>query len=260
VTLDEVDSGFYFANGRHSPSNENYLTGLFTTEQRSFFVFDRSSVRDTITSATLRLFNPEVTQVLHGYVSPDATEILNFYDVTTSAADVRGNTAGLAGFADLGSGSLYGTRIVSASDNGTIIEIALNNSALAALNAGTSLFIIGGALGSIGGPSDQYVFGFSMAPFVADHTRQLILVVPEPSTAAFFALGTLLLVCGSCKFRSNWSIDSCRSFIDGVRGSYSRHSSPRFLIRSVTGRRFRWRFSPCATRSESFTAPCSTRN
>ena len=204
MTLDAIDSGFYFANGRHSPSNENYLTGLFTMEHRSFFVFDRSSVTDTITSATLRLFNPKVTQFLNGYVSPDATEILNFYDVTTSAADITGNSAGLAGFADLGSGILYGARTVSASDNGTIVEIALNNSAVAALNAGTGLFITGGALGSIGGPSDQYVFGFSMASFVADHTRQLILIVPETSTAAFFAIGTLLLVCGFRKFRSNW--------------------------------------------------------
>src|SRR5688572_5130771 len=76
VTLDAADSGFYFARGAHNPSIENYLTGLFITEHRSFFVFERSSVTGTINSAMLRLFNPEVSAFLHGYVSPHPTETL----------------------------------------------------------------------------------------------------------------------------------------------------------------------------------------
>jgi hypothetical protein len=43
--------------------------------------------------------------------------------LTTPAADITGNTAGVAGFADLGSGTLYGTREVSASDNGIVVEM-----------------------------------------------------------------------------------------------------------------------------------------
>jgi hypothetical protein len=196
VTLDAVDSGFYFANGTHNQSIENFLTGLFGTEHRSFVVFDRSSVAGTINSATLRLFNPEVSAFLHGYVSPDPTEALNFYDVTTPVGDITGNTAGAAGFTDLGSGTLFGTQTVSAADNGRIIEIVLNPAAIAALNAGTGPFAIGGALSTISGPADQYVFGFSMASFVPDHTRQLVLDVtqiPEPSTTATILLGLLAL-------------------------------------------------------------------
>jgi hypothetical protein len=90
--------------------------------------------------------------------------------VTTSAAAITGNAAGLAGFNDLGSGTLYGTRLVSTADNGTVIEIVLNSAALADLNAASGLFLFGGALGTVAGPSDQYVFGFSMASFVSDHT------------------------------------------------------------------------------------------
>ena len=160
------------------------------------------------TSATLRLFNPEVSATLHGYVSPDPTETLNIYEVTTTAADVTGNTAGLAGFDDLGSGQLYGTREVSALDNGTVVEVVLNDAAVAAMNSATGLFLVGGALGTIG-TGDQYVFGFSMASFVPDHTRQLVLdvtAVPEPSTVVFNAIGTLVLAAASRILRRRRSL------------------------------------------------------
>jgi len=196
VTLDAVDSGFYFASGIHAPSNENYIAGLFTTEHRNFLAFDLAPVSGTIRSATMRLFNPEVSQFLHGYDSPDPTETLNVYDVTTPAADILGNTAGVNGFADLGSGVLYGTRTVSVADNGIVIEIALNSSAIAAMNAAPGLFLLGGAIGTIDGPANQHVFGFSMASFVPDHTRELVLdiaEVPEPSSAVLAVVGILLV-------------------------------------------------------------------
>lgn len=196
VTLDALDSGFYNSAGVHMPNNQTYITGRFGNENRSFLVFDTSSVSGTILGATLRLFNPEVSQFLHGYVSPDATETLNIYDVSTPASDIRGNTAGLAGFADLGSGTLLGTRTVSAADNGTVIEIQLNAAGVAALTSSSGLFVLGGALGSLSGTADQYVFGFSTASFVPDHTRQLVLdvePVPEPATIGLAGFGALLV-------------------------------------------------------------------
>lgn len=194
ITLDAVDSGFYFANGRHNPAIENYLTGLFGTEHRSFVLFDLSSQNGEIRSATLRLFNPEVSEFLHGYVSPDPTETLNIYDVTTAASAIIGNTAGVGGFEDLGSGVLYGSKVVSAADNGFVVEIVLNTAALADLNSAAGLFLFGGALDTLTGTADQHVFGFSMADFVSDHTRQLVLdirSVPEPSLLFATALGVL---------------------------------------------------------------------
>lgn len=198
VTLAALDSGQYDAVGSHLLTNENYLTGIFNTERRSFFLFDLSSVSGTINSATLRLFNPEVSAFLHGYVSPDPTETLNIYDVGTDATAVTLGTGGAAAFADFGSGTLYGTRTVSAADNGTVVEITLNAAALADLNAASGLFLFGGALGSLAGPSDQHVFGFSMTNFVPDHTRELVLdvsSVPEPSMA-------LLLITGAAAYGS----------------------------------------------------------
>jgi hypothetical protein len=200
IVLDASDSGSYRANGLHNPNIENHITGQFNgVENRSFFVFDVSGVSGTIQAATLRLFNPEVSAFLHGYVSPDPTETLNIYDVSTPAADVVGNTAGVAGFADLGSGALYGSRVVSASDNGTVVEIALGPAALADLNNASGPFVLGGALGTISGSADQYVFGFSVADFVEDHTRQLVLqvrAVPEPPVALLLVGLTLgLMAC-----------------------------------------------------------------
>ena len=194
ITLDAVDSGTYQASGLHNPGIENYLTGIFRQEHRSFLLFDLSSLDGQIQSATLRLFNPEVSEFLHGYVSPDPTETLNIYDVTTTASAIIGNTAGVGGFDDLGSGVLYGSRVVSAADNGFVVEIVLNTAALADLNSAAGLFLFGGALGTLSGTADQHVFGFSMTDFVSDHTRQLVLdvqSVPEPSLLLATALGVL---------------------------------------------------------------------
>src|SRR5690606_6871505 len=137
-----------------------------TTERRSFFVFDLSSVTGTIGSATLRLFNPFLSPFLPGYVSPDPAELLNIYDVSPPADVVRQGLAGTSGFADLGGGTLFGSRLVSAADNGTIVEITLNSAAIAALNAATGLFALGGALGTIDSSAEQYVFGFSVTSAV----------------------------------------------------------------------------------------------
>jgi hypothetical protein len=201
ITVDASASGAYNAAGARVSATQNFLTGQFErVERRSFFAFDLASVAGTVTAAKLRLFNPEVSQFLHGYVSPDPSETLAFWDATTLAASLLDGSAGVAGFADLGSGTLFGTRSVSAVDNGTVIEIDLNADALAALNAAAGGdFVLGGSLTSLGGTADQYVFGFSMANFVADHTRALVLevapalAVPEPSALLLAGTGLMLL-------------------------------------------------------------------
>ncbi len=201
VTLDAVDTGWYRSDGVHTPQNQNYQTGIFdSTERRSFFVFDLSAVSGTVAAATLRLYNPLVSPTLPGYVSPDPTETLEIYDVTTSAASVTGSTAGVAGFTDLGSGTLYGTKTVSAADNGTVVEVALNGAAVAALDSSSGLFLFGGVLSTLSGTANQYVFGFSTTSFAGNDVRQLVLEVrditpvPEPATTGLTALGALALI------------------------------------------------------------------
>jgi hypothetical protein len=105
---------------------------------------------------------------------------------------------------------------VSAADNGTVVEIALNGSALGELNCSTGLFLLGGALGTIAGVVDQYVFGFSMASFVPDQTRQLVLTVAssvsEPSSAALLTCVTALLLAlrGRSIFRQRRALERSR--------------------------------------------------
>lgn len=193
TTLNTTDSGWYDGTGFHGPGNENYFTGLNGGDElRSFFTFDLSMIAPTVTSATLRLYNQGGS--FAGYLSPDATETFSLFDVTTSIASLTAGGGGLVGtFADLGTGVSYGTKVVSAADNGTVIEIALNAAAIAAINASAgSSFALGGALTTIGGVSGtEAVFRFSHeAPFV----RELVLTQGSTSNTVPDAGSSALLV------------------------------------------------------------------
>lgn len=132
--------------------------------------------------------------------------------MTTSAVSITGNTAGIAGFADLGSGILFGSRTVSAADNGQLVEIGLNASAITALSSTSGLFVIGGALSTISGPADQYVFGHT-ATFLARQDVKLLalsvtdftVVDPEPvpelsTTAMAFTAAGVLIIAARARF------------------------------------------------------------
>ncbi len=189
-----TDSGFYASNGNHTPQNQNYLTGRFdTTERRSFFVFDLAGVSGAVTGATLNLFNPDVSAFLKGYVSPDPSEALAVFDVSTPISTLTLGGLGLVGvFDDLGTGIQYDTVVVSPADNGRTVSIGFNAAGIAAINAALGGRIaFGGALTTLGaGVADEHVFGFSTTPFAGGDVRRLDLtVVPEPATWVLLALG-----------------------------------------------------------------------
>lgn len=199
IQVNAMDTGAYQANGSHMATNENYITGQFLTENRSFFVFDLTGVSDPISAATLNLFNPNTNPhpCCQGYRSADATETFNLFDVTTG---VDALTAGGVGrtdiFADLGTGTLFGTYVASAADNGRTISVTLNSAGVAALNAARgSVIAFGGALSTISGPGDQFVFGFSTASFAGGDVRRLDLTtadvsqVPEPASVTLLGFG-----------------------------------------------------------------------
>ena len=206
ITIDALDTGWYGSSGFQGGSvssntnNQNYVTGLLSsTERRSFFAFDLSSVTGTIISATLRAYNPglQVTgDTFDGYASPSATETLDLFDVNTTIADLQAGLGGVGAFNDLGSGTLFGTRSVSSADNGTLLDTVLNASALAAINSGLGgQWAVGGALSTLSGTSNQVIFRGTAGPAggstVSDTTRQLILqtqMVPEPTTVALLGL------------------------------------------------------------------------
>src|SRR5687768_4235443 len=90
VTLSAVDSGWYKPDGSHDAANDNYIAGKVGAagELRNFFVFDLSTIRGPIMSATLRIINPSA-----GYNSVDAQETYTTFDVSTAIADLMATNA-----------------------------------------------------------------------------------------------------------------------------------------------------------------------
>jgi hypothetical protein len=199
IQIDATDTGAYKNNGSHNAALQTYITGLSLGENRSFFVFDLTGVSAPITAATLNLWNPNTNPhpCCLGYRSPSATETFNLFDVSTPVGTLTGGGAGLTNvFDDLGTGSLFGTYVASAADNGKVISIGLNASGLAALNGALgSVIAFGGALGTLSGPADQFLFGFTTLNFAGGDVRRLDLTtadipeVPEPASLTLLGLG-----------------------------------------------------------------------
>jgi hypothetical protein len=194
VVLTPTTAGTRIDSG--SPFFGSYSLGWFPggdpiNVSRNFFVFDLSGVVGPITSATLRLENPA-----SGYVSSDATETFGVFDVTSPIATVITPFSDSAVYADLGTGTQYGSINVGTSANGTIVEIPLNALAVAFLNGASGEIALGGAITTLAlGPSNELLFSGSSNSLV----RELVLEtnpVPEPTTGLLVAasLGVLALL------------------------------------------------------------------
>jgi hypothetical protein len=198
--LYSTDGGWYSVQGVHEPDNTNFVVGdnrqgncmpdvYCQDDFRNFFVFDLASVTQTIASAKLAIY---VQTFPDGYKSADPSENFEVHDVTTSIASLVAGTGGVAAHADLGTGVVYGNRLMTAADMGKTVEITLNSSAIAAMNSTHGLFAIGGSLTTLN-PSittqGEIVFGASGGP------QQLRLtLVPEPSTLLLLAFGAISLL------------------------------------------------------------------
>lgn len=199
IQVNATDSGAYQINGNHTATNQNYITGRSPQETRSFFVFDLTGVSSPITAATLNLWNPNTDPhpCCQGYRSPSPNETFNLFDVSAPAANVTAGGTGLTSiFEDLGTGVQFGSYVASAADNGKVISIVLNAAGLSALNnAIGSVIAFGGALGTLSGPGDQFLFGFTTTSFAGGDVRRLDLTtadvpqVPEPASLTLMALG-----------------------------------------------------------------------
>ncbi len=205
LNLPEVNSGWYRSDGFRSTTH-NYIVGRVSgREYHNYLIYDLSGVSGVITSASISLENPVAPpQTGDGYFSPDSTETYTLFDVVRPVSALLTGSGSFANFADLGSGDVYGSVVTSAADNGGIVTVNLNATALAALNSATGLFAFGGALTSLGLSSSEYVFGWTheIPPpntvlTLTTSSARPSTPVPEPS----LALGGFVLLLGMASRR-----------------------------------------------------------
>jgi hypothetical protein len=170
VQLDAIDSGWYTSDGYHSSINENYFVGDIGSVDgvhRNFFVFDLAFFFGPFDAAALSIYNPSVgNDGGDGYNSANPTETWALWEVYHSIAQLTANHAagdpvGLSIYDDLGGTTPFGSRTVSAADNGTMVNVPLNANALASINATIgSQWAIGGSLTTLDAVANyEYLFG-----------------------------------------------------------------------------------------------------
>lgn len=162
VTLTTIDRGWYEIGDTTLLNNTNYATGTDGGEiiANDYFTFDLTGIADPIVDATLLLYNPIAgVDPNNGYISPNPFETLRLFDVSSNL-DAMINDQPVAGaFLDFATGALYGTRVVSATDNGQIISISLSAAALNDLNvarlASDPRWAVGGTINDLGAAAPE---------------------------------------------------------------------------------------------------------
>jgi large repetitive protein len=183
VQLDAIDSGWYKNNGLHGASNKNYIIGDYLATDgrvyRNYFVFDLSGITLPIGAANLSVYNPT-----DGYISADPTETWNLWEVSSSMANLMadhaaGDPVGLDIYDDLGGTNFLGTGTVSAADNDTMVNVALNGNALVLLNnAIGSQWAVGGSITTLDAvDNSEVMFSWTNETSI----RRLILTTCEVS-------------------------------------------------------------------------------
>jgi hypothetical protein len=203
--LNSTDRGRYSEFGTHiAADHDSYLAGqVLFTEFRNYLSFDASSVTAPVTAASLRLFLPNGSFLNDSFSSPHANETFTIYDVSTSLASLSAFHIGATSiYNDLGSGVSFGSTLISDSNEGTFIEIALDAAFLSYINAGNDVFALGGAITSLNGIRNQFAYFNSGTGNPSDGRTQLVLTtadpsqgnvaVPEPSTYGLIGAGVLL--------------------------------------------------------------------
>ncbi|NOS99998.1 MAG: right-handed parallel beta-helix repeat-containing protein [Phycisphaerales bacterium] len=153
--LPALNRGWWSSTGLHTASNNNTLTGDFSTGLRysSYFTFDVSDVQSVVGNPTLRL-------ELERYSSPHATETFAVRDVSTKAAPLEADGPNTAIYQDLDTGDVYGTVTVKSTDIGSVLVIPLNAAAREDVESADDYFSVGLQLtsGDVTGTSEWVRF------------------------------------------------------------------------------------------------------
>jgi hypothetical protein len=175
VTLNAVASGFYAGSGVHTAGNyaAGWFAGSSSVETRDYFVFDLTNVPGTIVAAYLRVSTAPEGSVRFG--SEDPSETFTLFAVTTPIATLTGGSGGTAAFTDLGAGTTYGS-VVATKALGATVDVAMNGSGIAFLQANRQPVAMGGAITTLAkGAASEFLFNATSAAL----TRQLVIATVE---------------------------------------------------------------------------------
>ncbi len=174
--------------GQHRRSttstNKNYFSGFNSssvTEDRDYFVFDLSSVSQTIAGAQLSLNNPS-----NGYIGTATSMTYTNYEVSTPISTLEGSGSGQIGiFNGLGSGTSVATTTVSAANDGQNVLIPLNSAGIGYVNAARGTQVaVGGAVTPIIGTTDQGIFGYTSTT----NLNSLVLTYAAAQTSDWYSV------------------------------------------------------------------------
>jgi hypothetical protein len=158
-------------------SNSPYSAGFFGPqgEFRNYFAFILPSFTGTVTSARLRLNT--------GRLGTDGSFPIN-YQITSLAAF----PAGGSDFPSLGTGTLYGERGFTSTDERQLVSIDLNNAGVAALTSGGT-FRVGGRVTNRGTATTHALFSQTLNAVVTLDFDTVAAPVPEPASWAMLITG-----------------------------------------------------------------------
>jgi len=162
-------------SGNGTSSINNYLDGWrgdLNTESRDFFIFAVPALDGPVISATLILDTAT-------FGSPDASET---YQVTSLPGGFT--------FADLGTGTLFGSRAYTSADSGNSASISLNAAGIAAIASNTN-FGVGGRITTLSDTNgvNEWLFAFSTSTNLTQLQINTSSTVPEPATVGLMLAG-----------------------------------------------------------------------
>ena len=170
------------ANIGGGASDNPYSAGFFGGPQggefRNYFAFNLPSFTGTVTSARLRLNT--------GLLGTNGSFPIN-YQITSLAAF----PAGGSDFPSLGTGTLYGERGFTSTDQNQMVSIDLNNAGVAALTSGGT-FRVGGRVTNPGTARTHALFSNTFGAVVTLDFDTVVApgpAVPEPASWAMLITG-----------------------------------------------------------------------
>lgn len=209
IVSSSLVGGFDAAGGySNSFTSQNYFTGTTSTgptpDRRSFFIFGLpAAVPGGITGASLVIRMPLLPDPVGpggtpGYFSDDASETFRISDTPFAAGFIAAPHSppeAMSIWATLGTGTLYGSTVVTPALAGTDIVIPLSPAAVTYISGHLGgAFVIGGQVSTLDGTSpDELIFAYSdlLAPHMTAPTL-VITYIPAPGAESLL-VGTLLI-------------------------------------------------------------------